>query len=148
MCKTLAKLITLAAAPALAADLPPEPRVGAPVEERLFLAADAARAQIADTDDLGLLAARIDCVAFQRARIDARIAAGLLARGWSAEADRLWRLSTALGRFEAVHIRPLIDADTQSAVLAAYAAEAPDDATRARRCLAFGDRFALDRVSG
>jgi hypothetical protein len=148
MRKALATLVALAAAPVLAADLPPPPRAGAPVEERLFLAADAGAAPVASTDALGLLAARIDCVAFQRALIEARLDAGLLDGGWSAEADRLWRLSDALARFEAAHIRPLIDADTQGAVLAAYASLAPDLAARARRCLAFGDRFALDRVSG
>jgi hypothetical protein len=41
-----------------------------------------------------------------------------------------------------------IDAETQEAVLAAYSSAAEDDETRARRCLAFGDRFALGRVLG
>lgn len=142
---TLTTLLALAALPALAADLPPPPRAGAPLEERLFLAAGV-------TDpapgDLGLLAARVDCVAFQRTLIDARLGDGLLAGGWNAEADRLWRLSEALARFEAVHIRPMIDAETQAAVLAAYAFAARNDEARARRCLAFGDRFALGRASG
>ena len=134
-------LLGLLAAPVRAADLPPPPGAGAPVEERLYLAAAAAG------DALGLLVARIDCVAFQRGQIDARLADGLLARGWNGEADRLWRLAEALARFEAAHIRPMIDAETQAAVLAAYA-PAADEETRARRCQAFGDRFSLGRVVG
>jgi hypothetical protein len=137
-------ILLLAVAPARAADLPSTPSAGAPLEERLYLAA----ASGAPGDALGLLAARIDCVAFQRARIEARLDAGLLAQGWNAEADRLWRLSEALARFEAVHIRPLIDAETQAAVLAAYAPAAGDGERRARRCRAFGDRLALGRVAG
>jgi hypothetical protein len=135
-----AAVVVLSAMPAFAADLPPAAGASAPLEERFYLAAASAE------DALGLLAARIDCVAFQRELIEARLDAGLLARGWNAEADRLWRLSDALARFEAAHIRPAIDAETQAAVLAAYAPASEDEDARARRCLAFGDRFALGRV--
>jgi hypothetical protein len=138
-----ARGLALAATPAAAADLPPPPPAGAPIEERLYLASASVSG-----DALRLLAARVDCVAFQRARIDARLDDGLLARGWNAEADRLWRLSEALSRFESAHIRPHIDAETQAAVLAAYGATSPDAPDRASRCAAFGDRFALSRVSG
>jgi len=147
MRRTLATLLALAlsAPPVLAADPPPPPPAGAPAEERLYLAS-------ATADALGLLVARVECVAFQRARIEARLDDGLLARGWTAEADRLWRLAEALARFEAAHIRPLIDPDTQDALLEATApdglAPAPRDETRAGRCLAFGDALALRRVTG
>jgi hypothetical protein len=109
-------LLALLAAPlpALALDLPPVPPVGAPVEERLYLASDS-------VDPLDLLVARVTCVAFQRAAIAARLDDGLLARGWTGEADRLWRLSEALTAFEATHIRPLIDEETEEALLDAYA---------------------------
>ncbi len=139
--RLLAALLALAAASAQAADLPPAPRAGAPVEERLYLAAASD-----GSDPMSLLVGRIACVALQRARIAARLDAGLLARGWNAEADRLWRLSLALDRFETVHIRPHVDADSQDAVLAAYA-DAPG-ADAPGRCAAFGDSLALRRVSG
>lgn len=116
-------------------------------------------------------------MAFQRAAIAARLENGLLARGWSGEADRLWRLSEALAAFEAIHIRPLIDEATEEALLAAYApgtgsiAAGPDartptalpqalgpqsldsddpgaDESRATRCGSFADTFALRRVLG
>ena len=138
-------LLALSAPPAPAADLPPAPAAGAPAEERLYLSS-------ARADALELLTARVDCVAFQRARIEARLDTGLLARGWTAEADRLWRLAEALARFEAAHIRPLIDRDTQDALLEATApdglAPGPSEETRATRCRAFGDAFALRRVTG
>jgi hypothetical protein len=133
-------LLAIAATPA-AADLPPPPPADAPLEERLYLTS-------ATDDTMRLLAARVDCVAFQRAGIDARLDAGLLARGWNAEVDRLWRHAEALARFEDAHIRPHLDEGTQAAVLAAYAAATPDDTARALRCASFGDRFALARVSG
>lgn len=145
MRQTLAGLLILAAASGRAADLPPAPPAGAPVEERLYLASAA-------SDGAGLLAARIACVAFQRARLEARLEEGLLARGWSAEADRLWRLSEALARFEAAHIRPLVDEETQSVLLDAYFPEgiaaAPDGPARADRCRAFGEAYMLRRVLG
>jgi hypothetical protein len=90
-------------------------------------------------------------VAYQRAMIDARLEAGLLARGWSGEADRLWRLSEALTAFEAAHIRPMVDAETEAALLAAYTAEPPADGAddpRAARCGSFADTFVLRRVLG
>jgi len=142
----LALLAALAAPrPAPAADLPPAPPAGAPVEYRLYIASDS-------LDALDLLLARVACVAVQRAAIAARLEAGLLARGWSGEAGRLWRLYQALEAFEAAHIRPLIDADTQDALLDAYFPSAVGGAeggeTRARRCLAFADAWALRRVAG
>ena len=144
MRRTVAAVLLLAAAPAVAADLPPPPGPGAAVEERLFLEA----APPAPGDALGLLAARVDCVDFQRGQIAARLDAGLLARGWNAEVDRLWRLSEALDRFETAHIRPMIDAETQAEVVAAFAPAETDGEERARRCQAFGDRFALRRITG
>jgi hypothetical protein len=140
-------LLALAVTPAAAAaDLPPPPP-GAPLEQRLYLTSASASAS-ASGDALRLLAARVGCVAFQRARIDARLDDGLLARGWNAEADRLWRLAEALALFEAAHIRPHVDAETQAAVLSAYASATPDEPARADRCAAFGNRLALTRVSG
>jgi hypothetical protein len=144
MRRTVAAVLLLAAAPAVAADLPPPPGPGAAVEERLFLAA----APPAPGDALGLLAARVDCLDFQRGLIAARLEAGLLARGWNGEADRLWRLSQALDLFETRHIRPMIDPETQAAIVAAFAPAEADGEARARRCQAFGDRFALRRVTG
>jgi hypothetical protein len=144
MLRIVAAVVLLAAVPAAAADLSSPPGPGAAVEERLYLA----DAPTAAGDALGLLVARIDCVDFQRGLIAARLDAGLLARGWNAEADRLWRLSEALDRFETAHIRPMIDAETQAEVIAALAPEGSDQEARARRCEAFGDRFALRRVTG
>jgi hypothetical protein len=157
-------LLALLAAPAglQAAEMPPPPPPGAPLQERLYIASDSA-------DDIVLLLARVTCVAYQRARIDARLEAGLLARGWSGEVDRLWRLSQALAAFEAAHIRPMIDAETEEVLLAAYAPDTatgtsaegppetgPDSARtavpaaaedpRALRCLSFGDAFLLRRA--
>ena len=136
--------LVVAALPAGAAEMPPAPAAGAPVEERLFLASDSA-------DDLLLRVARVDCVAYQRALIDARLDAGLLARGWSGEADRLWHLSEALAAFEDAHIRPMIDPDSEAALLAAYvpapAAIGKED-PRASRCASFAHAFVLRRVLG
>jgi hypothetical protein len=126
-----------------AAEMPPAPAAGAPLEERLYLASDTA-------DDVVLLVARVTCVAYQRAMIGARLEAGLLARGWSGEADRLWRLSEALTAFEAAHIRPMVDRDSETALLAAYVPDPqPDgDDPRAARCGSFADAFMLRRVLG
>ena len=71
---------------------------------------------------------------------------GLLARGWTAKADRFRRLS------EAAPIRALIGRYAQDALLAACFPEGlpngREDEARARRCLAFGDALALRRVNG
>jgi hypothetical protein len=142
MQRTLALILALAPAPAAAADLPPAPRAGAPIAERLYLAT-AAPVQ----DDLALLAARIACVGFQRDRIARLLDAGLLAHGWNGDVERLWRLSQALDRFEAAHIRPHVDAETQAEVRDAYAA-AIAEATSAHQCTGFGNSYALRAVSG
>jgi hypothetical protein len=142
MDRSLAVIIALAAAPAAAADLPPAPRAGAPLAERLYLAA-----AVPVEDDLALLAARIACVAFQRERIAELLDAGLLAHGWNGDVDRLWRLSDALDRFEAAHIRPHVDADTQAEVRDAYMS-AFAGANSVHQCTGFGNSYALRAVSG
>jgi hypothetical protein len=143
MQRTLALILALAAAPVAAADLPPAPRAGAPLAERLYLATAAPV-----ENDLALLAARIACVAFQRDRIAGLLDAGLLAHGWNGEVDRLWRLSEALNRFEAAHIRPHVDAETQELVRHAYAPAIAGDAESDHQCTGFGNSYALRAVSG
>jgi hypothetical protein len=142
MHRTLPLILALAAAPAAAADLPPAPQAGAPLAERLYLASTTPV-----EDDLALLAARIACVAFQRDRIARLLDAGLLDHGWNGDVDRLWRLSEALDRFEAVHIRPHVDAETQEMVRDAYA-PAIAEANSAHQCTGFGNSYALHAVSG
>lgn len=132
----------LAATPAAAVDLPPPVGPGAPLRERFYLASEAA-------DDLSLLAARIECVAHHRARIEGLVDKGGLARGWSPEAERFWRLSQALDLFESAHIRPHVDAHTQEALARIYAdGGAAQVEDRAERCLSFGDIYALRRLAG
>jgi hypothetical protein len=60
--------LALRHAAARAAEVPPAPAAGAPLEERLYLASDTA-------DDVGLLVARVECVAYP-ARADRRAARG------------------------------------------------------------------------
>lgn len=144
-------LLACLAAPlcALAADLPPgppsglppAPPAGAPVEQRLYLASDSLA-------PLDLLVARVTCVALQRAAIAARLEAGLLARGWSHEADRLWRLTEALEAFETAHIRPEVDAGTQAALLDAYTPDLAPNDPRGAGCGSFADPSMLRRVLG
>jgi hypothetical protein len=142
MYSILASLLALAALPAVAADLPPAPRAGATIEERLYLKTSAIA-----PDDLALLAARIACVAFQRDHIAERLEDGLLIRGWNADVERLWRLSEALVAFEAAHIRPHLDAETQAVVMDVYA-PSRDEMSRANRCTGFGNSYSLRAVSG
>jgi hypothetical protein len=142
MPRILAAFLSIAALPVAAADLPPVPRAGATIEERLYLSTAASA-----PDDLALLAARIACVAHQRDRIAAMLEHGLLIRGWNGEAERLWRLSEALAAFEATHIRPHVDAETQAAVLEAYAS-ARDETPDTHRCTGFGNSYSLRAVSG
>jgi hypothetical protein len=142
MRNAFALVLVLATTPVAAADLPPAPPAGAPLAERLYLATTTPAG-----DDIALLAARIACVAFQRDRIARLLDAGLLAHGWNGDVDRLWRLSEALDRFEAVHIRRHVDAETQEMVRDAYApmiAEANGD----HQCTGFGNSYALYAVSG
>lgn len=140
MHRTIAFLFGLAAAPAVAADLPPAARAGAALDERLYLVAAEPAA-----DDLALLAARITCVAYHRDRIMGLLDAGLIARGWNAEVDRLWRLSEALDRFETAHIRPHVDPETQKEVGELYSGSGVNAAAR---CTGFGNSYALRAVSG
>lgn len=142
MHRTITLILAFSAVPAAAADLPPAPRAGAPLAERLYLAT----ARPAE-DDLALLAARIACVAFQRDRIARLLDAGLLDHGWNGDVNRLWRLSEALDRFEAVHIRPHVDAETQEMVGDAYAPMIAE-ANGAHQCTGFGNSYALRAVSG
>ncbi len=128
------------AAPAAALDLPPPARSGGPILERFYLASDAA-------GDLALLAARIECVAFHRARIAGYLDAGLLAGGWTRDVDRLWQLSEALDAFEAAHIRPFVDPDTQAALADLVLASGAEEA-RSARCASFGDIYAFRRLAG
>jgi hypothetical protein len=142
MHRTLALILALAATPAAAADLPPAPPAGAPLAERLYIVTPAPA-----EDDLALLAARIACVAFQRDRIAQLLDAGLLDHGWNGDVNRLWRLSEALDRFEAVHIRPHVDTETQEMVREAYAPVIAE-ADSAHQCTGFGNSYALYAVSG
>lgn len=142
MRRSLTVILALAAVPAAAADLPTVPRAGAPVAERLYLL-PAAPAE----DELALLAARIACVGFQRDRIARLLDPGLLAHGWNSQVDRLWRLSEALDRFEAAHIRPHVDAETQEQVRYAYATVVAE-AQSTHQCTGFGNTYALLAVSG
>jgi hypothetical protein len=142
MPRILAAFISIAALPVAAADLPPVPRAGATIEERLYLSTSASA-----PDDLALLAARIACVAHQRDRIADLLGQGLLIRGWNGEAERLWRLSEALTVFEAAHIRPHVDPETQAAVLKVYAA-AQIATQDPHRCTGFGNSYSLRAVSG
>jgi hypothetical protein len=142
MHRVVALILALSATPAAAADLPPAPRAGAPLAERLYLATAAPV-----EDDLALLAARIACVAFQRDRIAHLLDAGLLAHGWNGDVDRLWRLSEALDRFEAAHIRPHVDPVTQELVRETYA-QAMASSESTHQCTGFGNSYALRAVSG
>jgi len=135
----------LVATPAAAVDLPPPVGPGAPLRERFYLASESA-------GDLSLLAARIECVAHHRARIEAFAAERRHGFGWSHEAERLWRIAELLDRFEAEHIRRHVDRETQAALAQAYVGAqetvtAPGD-DRAERCRSFGDIYALRRLAG
>jgi hypothetical protein len=144
----LAPFLAGLASVVLAAELPPPAPPGSTPQERLYLASGSA-------DDIALLAARVECVAFQRARIEARLADGVVSQGWNHAAQGLWRLHEALSRFEAAHIRPHVDRDTQQALIDTYApdgfdlaAETEEGADRARRCQSFGDAGTLRRLAG
>jgi len=142
MRRAVLALILAVATPAGAVDLPAPPAMDAPARERFYLASE-------EAGELSLLAARIECVAHHRARIDGFVQEGGFAQGWSREAERLWRLSRALDLFEAAHIRPHVDPDTQEALARTYGGgEASDAEDSARRCLSFANPFALRRLAG
>lgn len=142
MHRAVLALFLAVATPAGAVDLPAPPAMDAPARDRFYLASE-------EAGELSLLAARIECVAHHRARIEGFAGAGGLAWGWSSEAERLWRLSRALDLFEAAHIRPHVDPDTQEALAATYAERKATDAEdRARRCLSFADPIALRCLAG
>lgn len=88
------------------------------------------------------LVMRIECVAWQRARIDRAMLEGVSRVGWGHRRQALWTQALGLERYEQRHIRPYIDAQTQAVLIETYwpdgllaARNAPDP--RDARCARF-----------